>query len=308
LGADESQLDRLADGDFVPVIKELLKKAAAGDAASINVLGFLAHDECLWGRSTEQDTSYEQDQLASAARSLAPADAAWFSAGLKANNAQRRKFAPVCSDLINQEQILVWLKDRAAQGDGASLWVLARYAVPDMAAYERSMIAAAEAGFPQAQLELAWEMLQHLPEAQGVSTGQLSAVDLLRAAAEKLPDAQASLAICEYSGCEGTAPDVSAALADAHAAALKGRISGLLNMAPHLATGQLSPDEIAAWRLVDAFLELSGCGASNHSVEGVKTVIAAASASDVSSGARRLAAQYWRDNGQDMMASRGCGS
>ena len=306
LGASEEFLDRLADGDLVASLKKLNQQAASGDATAINVLGFIAYQRCYLARSEEQIEGYEAAQLKSVGV-LAPADAAWFGAALRQNAAYDRRFAAVCSQLIDQDQISSWVSAHAAQGDGASLWLLYR-ASSNIAESQQQLRDAAAAGFPEAQFELAWDILHGQQGAADNGPNAVTAETLLRQAADLLPSAEANLSLCEYWGCQGAAPDTTAALAHARDAAQKGDVDAIIALGPYLSAGQVSPDEIAAWNLVHALLQQNGCSVSSMSVEWMKSTTVTLSATNISSSALVLANRFWRDFGTQMKANLGCGS
>lgn len=306
LGASEKLLDRLADGDLVASLTELKQQAASGDATAINILGFIAYEKCYLARSEEQISGYEAAQLTSA-KLLAPDDAAWFGTALQQTDIHDRQFTLVCSQLLDQDQVLSWVSGRAAQGDGASLWLLS-LASSNLAESQQRLRDAAAAGFPQAQFELAWAILSGQQRAAGSGPNAVTAEDLLRQAADQLPIAEANLSLCEYSGCEGLAPDITAALTHARDAAQKGTIDAIIALGPRLPTGQISPDELAAWNLVYALLQQNGCSVSGLTVVWMKSTTATLAATNISSSALVLADQYWRNYRTQMMANLGCGS
>jgi hypothetical protein len=306
LGASEELLTRLIDGDLVPSLKELNHLAAHGDPTAVNILGFIAYQKCYLGRSEEQIGGYEAAQLKSASV-LAPADADWFDTVLRQDDAYDRQFAAVCSQLIDQDEISSWVGTRAAQGDGASLWLLYRTS-SNVADSEQRLRDAAAAGFPEAQFELAWDILHGQQGAVDNGTNTVTAETLLRRAADRLPSAEANLSLCEYWGCQGAAPDTAAALTHARDAAQKGDVDAIIALGPYLSAGQVSPEEIAAWSLVHALLQQSGCSVSSMSVEWMKSTTATLSASNISSNTLSLANRFWREFGTQMKANLGCGS
>jgi hypothetical protein len=88
LGASERFLDQLTGGDLVVALNQLNAQAQAGDPAAINVLGWIAHQDCRLGRTSEVLDQYEAWQTANA-KSLAPVDADWFAATVHADVASR---------------------------------------------------------------------------------------------------------------------------------------------------------------------------------------------------------------------------
>jgi hypothetical protein len=82
----------------------------------------------------------------------------------------------------------------------------------------------------------------------------------------------------------------------------------LLAIGPHLAASQMDPDEVMAWTVVHASLQLRGCDGNGFSVQWMQQTAATLSASNLSAGARALADQYWQQYGAQMMSNLGCGS
>lgn len=304
LGASEELLDRMTDGDLVASINELKRQAAKGDASAVNILGFIAYQKCYLGRNEEQVSSYEAGQLEQA-RSLSPNDMQWFTAVIKQDGDFDRQFASACAQLIDQEQVSSWVEALAAQGNAASMWLLSRGA-GNLANMQKDLRDAAVAGFPQAQFDLAWAILAGQEGAAGSGPQTISAVAMLRQASDHLPSAEAQLALCEYSGCEGAAPDIDSAVKHARDAAKQGTIDALIAMGPHLSPSQINPDELAAWNLVHAGLQQNGCSVSILNVPWIKSTTATLADTRVSANAHWLADQYWQDYGTQMMTALGC--
>jgi len=110
---------------------------------------------------------------------------------------------------------------------------------------------------------------------------------VLQQSQEQLANSEQQLALCEYSGCDGVAVDADADAAVKHAreAAQRGAIDAMLTIGPHLPAGEISPDEVMAWGLVQTSLQQRGCG-GNGFVREMKSN---------SSQARTLAEKYWQD-------------
>jgi TPR repeat protein len=305
-GASEKTLDRLADGDLDALVTELKQQAAAGDGTAINVLGWIAHQKCYLARSDEQIDSWEQSQLSSSV-SLPSADAAWFAALLQKRGARDRQFASVCNRLIDQNQVTTWVTALAKQGDGASLLLLSESA-SNLRQYQQLLREAAASGLAEAQFELARDMLAGQKGATDAASQSQTAMELLRLAADQLPIAEGNLAVCEYSGCEGTPPDIAAAVTHARDAAQKGAIDAMLTLGPQLPAGQIDPDEVTAWNLVSAALQQRGCAVSSINVEWMKSTTATVTSTHYSLQVRALADQYWRDYGTRELAALGCSS
>jgi TPR repeat protein len=212
-------------------------------------------------------------------------------------------------------QIAAWVNRQAARGDRVSEFLLSRdigveiardsnftvFKPPEPAVSNQWLRKAADAGFAEAKFELAWDILNRRPR---VTPASYSAMSLLREAAESLPLAEANLASCEYSGCEGTAPDVAAAVTHARNAAMRGRAEAFLQIGPHLAGAQA--DEVAAWKLIHASLQQSGCDASTVSIAWMKSTTEDLATANASPGALKLATALWDGHGRQMMSALGC--
>jgi TPR repeat protein len=129
---------------------------------------------------------------------------------------------------------------------------------------------------------------------------------MLKESLEQLPRSETQLAVCEYSGCDGVAVDVNAAIKHAREAAQRGSPDAILSIGPHLPAGQLDPNEVAAWSLVQASLQQRGCGGNGFSVREMKNISSTLNSNNVSAEARALAEQYWQEYGAQMMNNIGC--
>jgi TPR repeat protein len=121
-----------------------------------------------------------------------------------------------------------------------------------------------------------------------------------------LPKSEGELAVCEDSGCDGVAVDVDFAMKHAREAAQRGEIDAMLAMGPHLAAGQVNPDEVMAWGLVHASLLQRGCGGNGFSVREMKSTLSTLNANNITPQARILAEHYWQDYGSQMISNIGC--
>jgi len=213
--------------------------------------------------------------------------------------------AAACHRQIDTDQIEPSVASLAARGDGASLWLQFR-AANNMTEMQQRLRDAAAAGFPQAQFELATAMLAGQKGASDGAPNSPSAMELLRLAAEQLPGAEAQLAVCEYSGCEGTTPDIDAAVSHARDAAKNGAIDAILTIGPHLAAGQIKPDEINAWNILHAAIQQRGCSVSILNVDWMQKTVATLASRAQASNARALADQYWRDYGTTILGNLAC--
>jgi hypothetical protein len=258
------------------------------------------------GRDDKTLNEYEAFQLTNA-RALPPNDLAWFSTALRGDIAYDKQFNSACKQLIDQDQVRSWVAARANRGDGASIWLLFNSA-DNMTDMQQRLRDAAAAGFPEAQYELAWAIIGGQQGAAGTGPDAVNAGDLLRQSAEQLPNAEAALAVCEYSGCAGITPDIALAVSHARDAAEKGSIDAMIAIGPHLSASQIDPDEVAAWKLVNASLQQQGCGGNGFSVQWMKSTTTTLASIGISPRARTLADQYWRDYGPQMMGNLGCTS
>jgi TPR repeat protein len=306
LGATELQLDRLADGDVAGLVTELKQKAQSGDADSINMLGEIALQNCRMDRDDETLAAYAASQIAEA-QAFSAIDTAWFTAAMHEDTAFDRRVNAACKQVIDLNEILSWVTARAAQGDGASLWLLYR-AAGNLTEMQQRLLEAAAAGFPQAQFELAWAIIAGQEGAAGTGAAKVHAGDLLRQSEDQLATSEQQLAFCEYSGCDGVTPDIDSAIKHAREAAQAGAIDAMLAIGPHLPAGQINPDEIVAWGLVHASLLQQGCGGNGFSVREMKGILSTLNANNISTQARSLAEQYWQDYGAQMMSNIGCSS
>lgn len=297
-------MDRLVDGDLLAVLTEVKTQAQAGDPSAISILGEIAHQQCYLGRSPEALDQYAAAQLANA-QALPSTDAEWFRTSLQEDVEYDKRIQSVCKQLIDVDQALSWVDARARQGDGASLWLMSMSG-NNLAEMQRRLRDAAAAGFPEAQFELAWAIIAGQRGAAGIGSDAVNAGDLLRQSAERLPRAEAELAMCEYSGCPGIALDLDSAITHAREASQRGSIDALISLGPHLSAGQMDPNEVSAWNLVHAALEQQGCVGNGFSVKSIKAVTSTLMSPNITANARTLADQYWQDYGAQIMTNLGC--
>jgi hypothetical protein len=116
----------------------------------------------------------------------------------------------------------------------------------------------------------------------------------LRAAAQTIPDAESRLARCEFTGCEYIAQDIPAAVVDARSAAQQGSIDAMLAIGPQLQASQIDPDEVRAWQLINAGLQLQ------------RSASAVLDSPTVTPKVRALADQYWQQFGARILSGLGC--
>jgi hypothetical protein len=102
--------------------------------------------------------------------------------------------------------------------------------------------------------------------------------------------------------------DVDAAIQHAREAAQAGAISAMLAMGPHLPAGQVNPDEVVAWSLIDASLQQQGCAGNGLSAQSMKSILSTLNANNITPQSRALAEQYWSEYGLQIKANLGCGT
>jgi hypothetical protein len=302
LGASEQLLDRLVGGDLVGAVMELKQKAQAGDLVSIRVLGQLAVINCRPDRS--RLTGFKSRQV-SEAQGLPTADLDWFAATVNDDIAFDNELDAVC-DQIDTKQALADVTARANQGDGASLWVLSQSGLK-MEDMQQRFRDASAAGFALAQFSLAALIDHGDVGAAGAGPSKLSSLDLLNQSASAVPASKAELANCEYFGeCEGIPVDVDAAIAHAREAAQEGYFSAILKIGPHLPAGQMDPNEVTAWGLIDASVQQQGCGGNVFTVRTMQNIMSTLNATNITAAARKQAEQFWSEYGSQIKANLGC--
>jgi hypothetical protein len=80
----------------------------------------------------------------------------------------------------------------------------------------------------------------------------------------------------------------------------------MLSIGPHLPASQIDPNEVAAWNLVNASLQLQGCVGNGFSVQWMKTTTATLASIIITPQVRALADQYWQTFGAQIMTNLGC--
>jgi hypothetical protein len=304
LGASERFLDQMTGGDLVVALNQLKAQAKAGDPAAINVLGWIAHQDCRLGRTSEVLDQYEAWQTANA-KALAPVDADWFAAAVHADVAFDKELNLACQQVIDVDQAMELVEARAKQGDAASLWILSRSSDPNTPDPDRQLRDAALAGFAQAQFEYTIR-----PASARDSAGNDPALvtgDLLRQSADRLPIAEGALAYCEYYGCGGMMIDVASAIEHARDAAQRGSMDSLIDIAPHLQESQIDPDAASAWTVIRASLQQQGCGSNGFRVDWLQQNAATLTSNRITPQVRALAEQYWQAYGAQIRSGLGCG-
>lgn len=291
--ANPEFLDRMVGGDVVGALKEWRKQAQAGDTAAINLYGDFVYWNCFLHRTPEQLDSYAATQMQES-HSLPAADGEWFRIAFMGDIAFDKSVVAACSEAANVGEAFDMVDERAKQGDAASLY-LASMTAGRMADLQQLLRAAAIAGSPDAQFEIAFIVLGgHQPELLGSGADALDLGDLLRHSAEQIPQAEGNLAECEFHGCAGAgiAADPAAGIRTALSAAEHGLFEALLDIGPHVPPSQLDPTDIEAWKLIQASVGLQ-CGDSWSNAKAMKATLAALSTPTATPVARQRAEQLW---------------
>jgi uncharacterized membrane protein len=304
-GASQKMVNRLTDGDILAVIQEMKQQAQRGDAAAANILEYMAYSTCGFaGVNGEGSPSQAQQMLD--ARALPVQDTEWIRTAIQEKNTYDKQIVAACQQAIDKKEIEAWVTNSADQGNGASRWLLSRYSSSQSSAFkEQKLMDAADAGYPEAQAFLAQGLMNgtaHLP----ASIADDDAANLLKVAADSLPNAESVLAICEFKGCPGIEADIPSAVAHAREAAQKGSFDAITQIGLQLQTSQMDPDEVTAWNLAGAMLSQQGCSYGGLTVQGMASATSTLTSNSISDKARSLAEQYWQDYGAQMMANIGC--
>ena len=306
-GASEKLVNRLTDGDILAVIQELKQQAQRGDAAAANVLEYMAYSTCGFAGINGEGSPSQAQQLLDA-QALPVQDTEWIRIAMQEKNTYDKQLVAACQQTMDKKQIEAWVTSSADQGNGASLWLLSRYSSSGSSAFkEQKLMDAADAGYPEAQAFLAQGLMNgtaHLPA--GITDN--NAGNLLKVAADSLPNAESVLAVCELKGCPGIEADVPSAVAHAREAAQKGRFDAIIQIGLQLQASQMDPDEVTAWNLAGAMLSQQGCSYGGLSVQWLTSATSTLTSNDTSDKARSLAEQYWQEYGAQMMSNIGCSS
>jgi len=306
-GASEQLVNRLTDGDIHAVIQELKQQAQGGDAAAANVLEYMAYSTCGFAGVNGEGSPSQAQQLLDA-RALPVQDSEWIRTALQEKNTYDKQMVAACQQVIDKKEIEAWVTSSAGEGNGASLWLLSRYSTGGSSTFkQQKLMDAADAGYPEAQTFLAQGLMNgtvHFPA--GIADD--NAGNLLKVAADSLPNAESLLAVCEFKGCPGIASDIPSAVAHAREAAERGSFGAIFQIGPQLQASQMDPDEVAAWNLAGAMLSQQGCSYGGLTVQWMTSATSSLTSNDTSDRAKSLAEQYWRAYGAQMMASVGCAS
>jgi hypothetical protein len=305
LGAGDTLIARLADGDILAAVTELKQQAQSGDATAANVLEYMAHFTCAFAGIDGETSEYARKQNLDA-QGLPAADVDWAMVTMREEAAYNKRLSSVCQQTLDKKEIDQWVTASAARGDPASHYLLSIFGAPK--ARDEQLRDAAAAGYPWGEDTLASRMMSGDPIVSGSTDTPQNAADLLRAAALVLPAAESQLAICEFNGCPGIDPDLTAAVTHAREAAQKGTFAAMIEIGPQLQASQIDPDEVAAWNLVYAALEQQGCAGQAINATLTKSVSYSLNSPTVSTNIKTLAESYWKDYGTTMLSNLGCAS
>ena len=305
-GAGEKLVDRLTDGDALAAIEELKQQARRGDPSAANILEYMAYSSCGFSGFNGAGSPSQAQQLMDA-QALPLQDDEWIRTALQEKNGYDQQMAAACQQALDKNEIDVWVSNSAKQGNGASLWLLSRYGGGRGSELEeQKLMDAADAGYPEAQAFLAQGLMNgtaHLPAGLAVDD---NAANLLKVAADSLPNAESTLAVCEFKGCPGIETDIPSAVAHAREAAQRGSFDAIIQIGPQLQAGLMDPDEVTAWNLARAMLSQQGCSYGGLTVQWMTSATSALTSNSISDKAKALADQYWRKYGAQMMANIGC--
>jgi hypothetical protein len=304
-GAGEKLVNRLTDGDILSVIQELEQQAQRGDASAANILEYMAYSTCGFAGVNGEGSPFQAQQLLDA-QALPVQDTEWIGTAIQEKNSYDKQMLAACQQAMDKKEIEAWVTSSANQGNGASLWLLSRYSSSGGPAFkEQKLMDAADAGYPEAQAFLAQGLMNgtaHLPA--GIADG--NAGNLLKVAADSLPNAESVLAVCEFTSCPGIEADIPSAVAHAREAAQKGRFDAIIQIGRQLQASQMDPDEVTAWNLAGAMLSQQGCSYGGLTAQWMASATSTLTSNDTSDKAKALAERYWQDYGSQMMANIGC--
>jgi TPR repeat protein len=262
------------------------------------VYGDFAYWNCLMHRSAEQLDGFAATQVRES-WTLPAADAEWFRAAVAEDVAIGNAVAAACGEAVNVNQAFDMVDESAKQGDGANLF-LSSMTANNMSDRQHLLRAAALAGSADAQFDIAFTVLGgYQKELLGTGPDALDIGDLLRESSQQIPQAEGNLAMCEFYGCGGIAADPAAGIRTAVSAAEHGFFEALLDIAPHLGPSQLDPTDIAAWKLIQASVDLQ-CGGSWSNVQAMRTTLEALSSPAATDTARQRAEQLWAQYGAEL--------
>ncbi len=303
MGASDSDLNALADGQFREVLARVTPAALAGDSVAIHVYGWVAR-MCGFLPSEQKDATSRKASLRHA-ENISTSEAAYFQGLSQVHANWKDELRDACAEDVDQDQAHQVLLAAAAENDSGSLYLL--YLGESDAAKKHSLLVqSSRLGYSGAerilggQLAVSSEFRRNNPELPPAST-------LLSDASAVSPAAEGILAQCIFDGCEDEVPDVDRAINLARDAATKGEIDQLLSMGESLPPGQLSADELSAWRVFKVTLANQGCDGALYSALSGQLPQPADISSLSSSSVTDLAVGLWKKYGAKAQANLGCG-
>lgn len=300
MGASATAIEHFSNGDIAGVFSQLKAQAQAGDASAANQLDYIAHRTCEFARNFQASELVESNSLPSADRD-------WFRAALEVNNAFKQQLVNDCQQSLDKTDIDTWVTKAAARGDPASEYSLWMFGGTNINRnIDANLRAAALGGYPWAQFSLVGVSNQDAPGIINGGEPSDHPEDMLRVAAQTIPAAEDQLARCEFTGCKYIAQDIPAAIADARSAAQQGSFNAILEIGPQIPASQIDPDEVQAWQLVNAALQLQGYVGININVQRIKSASAVLNSPTLTPQVRALAEQYWQRYGAKILSGLGC--
>jgi hypothetical protein len=306
LGASDANVERLTEGDIQAVVSELKQRAKADDGSASNQLLYMSRMTCGFAAINGAGSASEASQLLDA-QALPTADGDWVRAAIQEKDEFNQHMTAVCQQDLNKDDANAWETAAAAQGDAVSHYLLAVFGSNHGRQYrDVQLLAAVNGGYSWAQYYLGQRMINGIPLSSDAGTLSENAGDLVRAAALELPEAESHLAKCEFSGCTDIPVDIAAAVVDARNAAQRGSLDAILEIEPQLQASQIDPDEVEAWNLISASLQMQGYAGGALDARLLKSASSTLSSPIASAKARKLADQYWQEYGAQMLANLGC--
>jgi hypothetical protein len=307
LGARNSIIERLTEGDMQAVVSELKQQAKAGDASASNQLLYMSRLTCGFAAINGAGSASEASQLLDS-QALPTTDGDWVRAAIQEKNEFNQRITAICQQSLDRDEINAWVTASAAQGDPASHYLLSIIGNNRNAGYRDAQLRDAVAGsYSWAQFLLAQGIIAEIPVGSQKAGATDNAGDLLRTAAVDIPVAESALAKCEFNGCTDIPQDLPSSVADAREAAQRGNFDAILEIGPQLQASQIDPDEVAAWNLISASLQMQGYAGRALDVGLLKSASGILSSHSIPAKARQLADQYWQQYGPQMLANLGCG-
>ena len=304
MGGSPAIIERFSNGEIAGTLSQLKTQALAGDASAANQLDYIVHFTCEFAANNLRSDFQASELLES--NSLPPGDSDWLRALLADRNAFKQQLVNSCQQSLDKSEIDTWVTAAAERGDPASEYSLWMFGGTNIGRLQDAHLrAAALGGYPWAQFSLG---SRSVGDPWIITGGEASdhPGDLLRAAAQSIPAAQGQLARCEFTGCEYIAQDISAAVADARSAAQQGSIDAMLAIGPQIQASQIDPDEVRAWQLIDAALQVQGYEGIDINVRMIKSAAAVLNSPTVTPKARALADQYWQQFSAKILSGLGC--